>query len=221
VLPEGVNVSQLKAKSDKHRLIITAPVRTQAKEISKGLRTIPIQRKLRQRKGVKAVSPERKKISAGVEKKKQLPVTPTQKKKQLSTTTGAEKKKTIPSIPSKPSGTKLSEQGKITSKKGISSEKKPISTEQMSPISTEKKSKKKSTSTSTQEGQKGSDILKKVFGTEQGTEKSSTSVGTQGTKKESSPQRQGQTSVGQVLSGFQSSPSDVRSGSSSEGQQQK
>lgn len=210
VLPEGVNVSQLKAKSDKHRLIITAPVRTQTKEICKGLRTIPIQRKLRQRQGgVKAVSVEqRKKISGGVEKKKQLPVTPTQKKKQMPSTTTEEKKKPISPKPISPkaSGTKLSEQAKITSKKGISTEKKGISTEETrekSPISTEKKSekksssKKKSTSTSTQEG-KGSDILKKVFGTESGT-------GTQSSKKETSPQRQGQTSsVGEVLSGFQS-----------------
>jgi len=280
VLPEGVNVSQLKAKSDKHRLIITAPVPTQAKSISKGLRIIPIQRKLRQRKGVKPVSPDSKKISGGVEKKKkQLPVTPIQKKKkQLSTTTDTDKKKDISSISSKPtSGTKLPEPGKITSKAGIStdkkpvssekksvstdkksvsSEKKPISTDQMSPISTDKKkSKKKSTATSTQGSQqKGSDILKNVFGTQQGTqlgtqqgmdqstvqgtkmgmdqstvqgtkmgtdqrtEQRSTGVDTKDTKKESS----GQTSdVGQVLSGFQSSPSDVTTGSSSEGQQQK
>jgi len=173
------------------------------------MRTIPIQRKLRQRKGVKVVSPERKEISGGVEKKKQLPVTPTQKKQMPSSTT--EKKKAISPISPKPSGTRLNEQAKITSKKDISSVKKPISTEETeekSPISTEKKSKKKSTSTSTQEG-KGSDILKKVFGTEQ------SGTGTQGTKKESSPQRQGQTSsVGEVLSGFQS-------GSGSEGRQQK
>jgi len=123
-LPEYVNASQIQAKSDKHRLIITAPVRGEAKEIKGGaaLRPITIQRKLRQRKA-KAVEPvaAAKKPISGVEKKKKPSVTPTEKKSLLPVTPTEEKKEVKPSggeavqkpISPKPSGTKLSEQGKI------------------------------------------------------------------------------------------------------------
>jgi len=79
--------------------------------------------------------------------------------------------------------------------------------------------------TPTQEGEKGSDILKKVFGTEPSTEKGTEGTTSDMTSKsserqigESSEQREGQqqASMSDVLSGFQSS-----SGSSGiEGQQQ-
>lgn len=189
-LPENTNLNQLSAKSDKHRLIITAPVRCGTKTISTGLRTIPIQRKLRQRKGVKAVEPQRE-ISGGVEKKKkQQPVTPKKKqqgekkKNVVPTTVGGEKKKTISP---KASGTKLSELGRISSQQRIAGQQESqVGKKEKESSSTKKKS------TTKKEGsvEKGSDILKKVFGTERGT-----------TGSESTQQRSGQREVSDVISG--------------------
>lgn len=175
-LPENTNVNAIKAKSDKHKLTILAPVGNVTKgTISQQLRNIPIQRKLRHRK-MRSVSRDvdESKVAMkgesiiGKQQKLKKPVTPLTKSK--TTTIG----KKLP----------------ITQKSTIS-EKKPINIAGKSTVSGKKsavepttsKKKSKSKTSTTISGQtehspvrsteKGSDILKKVFDTSDTTQKRS------------------------------------------------
>lgn len=182
-LPENTNVNAIKAKSDKHKLTILAPVGGVTKgAISQQLHSIPIQRKLRHRK-MKSVSEggrvsmEKKGESIiGKQQKLKKPVTPLTKPK----TSPIEGKK----LPITPKST-ISEKKPIdiTGKSTVSG-KKP----EVEPVTTSKKKSKSKSKTSTttpisgatehspvRSTEKGSDILKKVFDTSETTEKRSAS----------------------------------------------
>jgi len=181
-LPDSADLNMIKCSADKHRLIITAPLRTDVKTWQ--LREIPIQRKIRH-----------KTLSAtGEQKVDQTQSISTQQKKkdvlQSSSKVTSQSKSPITTDQQKKSSIKTDQKQK----------KSPITTEQKSPIkdtqqvtsSIGKKQKNKST---TGEEKTGSDILKSVFG----------SVSSPTEKKQSSPKSK---SRGEVKPEFPLLPSD-------------
>lgn len=211
-LPDNTNVSAISAKSDKHKLTIVAPVVVKgvgkAAPISQQLREITIHRKLRHRLTRTATGGEERKVpvTGGVEKispigKKQA-VTPTkagraispsaEKKQQQQVTTGAQKKKTTTAI----SAEKLQQKPTVPSQK--KQKKQAVETQKLAGTTAEKK---KTPAPISGEGEKGSDILKKVFETGTEGKKSPTGQRSPPHMTESEQQQQGQSSsnIGSVL----------------------
>lgn len=195
-LPDSVDMNSLKCKSDKHRLMITAPF-SGVTGVAK-LRVIPIQRKLRHRKVVGVQDEKMPRVSGNVmQEKKKGPVSPIPiPDKKAVTPNFPQKKRTVMKTPIE----KLNPIYKIE---------KPIGGISNKPINIEKK--KKSTKKTTSDassggltgylGEKGSEILKKVFGTGEPEPKRTESppLGT------TEPKTSG--FVGETLSGFQHSDS--------------
>jgi len=164
-LPDNTDLNKIKCCADKHRLIITAPLRT---DVTCQSRQIPIQRKIRHKT---LLSTGQQDMNISSSRQKQL----TQQQQQ-------QKKKNVLSSTSRSKSPITTEQKKKSSIKSSSLEQKQKSTspikssleqqKQRSPIKdttstniSGKQKQKKSTITS--EEKTGSDILRSVFGSGQ------------------------------------------------------
>lgn len=161
-LPDGADLNKIKCSADKHRLIITAPLRT---DVTTGqLRQIPIQRKIRH-KTLMASS------TGGISGSQKQSMTQQKNKNVLSSSTSTSTSK----VSSRSKSPITTEQQKKSSIKSTDQrQKSPIQSEQQKQKSPIKDTQQQQTSSTTAIGKKqkksttggetGSDILKSVFG---------------------------------------------------------
>jgi hypothetical protein len=164
MLPDSADLNRIKCCADKHRLIITAPLRTDSSTWQ--TREIPIQRKLRhkalltsgEQKKTTGISGQKQSISTQQQqqKKKDVSTKMTSRSKSPLTTQQQKQKSSSSSI-------KTSEKSEKQKQKSPTKE-----TQQTQQMSSSGKQKKKSL---TSEEKTGSDILKSVFGSGQSGEK--------------------------------------------------
>jgi len=163
-LPDGADLNKIKCSADKHRLIITAPLRT---DVTTGqLRQIPIQRKIRHKTLMASSTGD---ISGGISGSQKQSMTQQKNKNVLSSSTSTSK------VSSRSKSPITTEQQKKSSIKSTDQrQKSPIQSEQQKQKSPIKDTQQQQTSSTTAIGKKqkksttggetGSDILKSVFG---------------------------------------------------------
>jgi hypothetical protein len=157
-LPEAADLNKIKCCADKHRLIITAPIRTDSKTWQ--TREIPIQRKIRH-KTLLASGDDDDKISGKKQMKKNLSSSNIRSKSPI---TGDKKKTSIKTTDQK--------QKSNINKTDQQKQKSPSKDMHERTASSDKNKQKKKSSMTGEDKTSGSDILKSVFGSSDKSDKS-------------------------------------------------